>query len=308
MTVKKSVFASKGEERGFQSIEHTWGDNYRVLPQFPFSALFEPDRSIRDSSNYFYKTSIDYVFCTKEGEPILAIDFDGLGEGYIRDGQYVQGNESNQRNRKWGFDFKIQYADKNNFPYYVVASGEFKNLGEEISLTIVDGIIGSVLAKRGFDDQIPLLIEEQRGFIDNLPPHERQDYIQDLVLAQELDSDVKYSKIFEKMVEIKDANPGLDSLGVGYSYFEDPALPDLEGPLPFGSPESLSARSAAMEHVETLGCVCTLYDTPVGEVSEVATMRNIGHSFQYLSLLGEIAELSAWAKCSRLLSRRSHSA
>lgn len=305
MTVKKSVFASKGEERGFRSIEHRWGDDYRVFPQFPFSALFEPDKSIRDSSNYFYKTSIDYVFCTKEGEPILAIDFDGLGEGYSRDGQYVQGNEGNQRNRKWGFDFKTQYAEKNNFPYYVVASNEFENLGEEISLTIVDGIIGSVLALRDFHEQLPLVIEEQYGFIDNLPSHERQDYIQDLVIAQEVDSDVKYSKIFEKIVEIKDANPGLESRGFGYRYFEYPPLPNLEGSLPFGSAESLSARLAAMKYVETLGCVCTLYDTPVGEVSEVATMRNIGHPFQFLSLLQEIAELLAWAKYSRLLARRS---
>ena len=42
MGVKQSIFGSKSEERGFRSIEHTWGESYRVIPQFPMSALFTP--------------------------------------------------------------------------------------------------------------------------------------------------------------------------------------------------------------------------------------------------------------------------
>ena len=33
MTVKESVFASKSEERGFRSIERTWGEEYRIQGQ-----------------------------------------------------------------------------------------------------------------------------------------------------------------------------------------------------------------------------------------------------------------------------------
>lgn len=70
------IFGSGGEKRGSVSIERTWGDSYRVFPQFPFSALFEPDESIRDTSNFFFKTSVDYVLYTNGGEPTLP-HFDG---------------------------------------------------------------------------------------------------------------------------------------------------------------------------------------------------------------------------------------
>ena len=189
MAIKKSVFGSKGEERGFRSIEHTWGEKYRVFPQFPFSALFESDGSIRDKSNLFFKTSIDYVFCTNEGVPVLAIDFDGLGKGFNKNGQYIQAETTDDPYRKSKFDFKIKYAEKDNFPYYIVASDEFDHLGQDLSLTVVDGIIGSVLAKKDFDQRIPSIIEEHREAIDNLLPDEQQDYVQDLVISQEVDSD-----------------------------------------------------------------------------------------------------------------------
>ena len=43
MAVRDSIFGSKSEERGFRSIEHTWGEDYVVYPQIPMSALFVPD-------------------------------------------------------------------------------------------------------------------------------------------------------------------------------------------------------------------------------------------------------------------------
>ena len=308
MAIKRSVFSSKGEERGFRSIERTWGERHRVFPQFPFSALFEPDDSIRDKSNLFFKTSIDYVFCTSEGVPVLAIDFDGLGKGFNKDGQYIQTEKTNDPHRKSKFDFKIRYSEKDDFPYYIVASDEFKHLGQDLSLTIVDGIIGSVLAKKDFDQHIPFLIEEHRDIIENLMPDEQQDYVQDLVISQEVDSDFAYNPIIQKTAEVRyNISAITGSMAYGreeYHYFEEPELPGLEGPGSFGSIESLSARLAAMKDVEVLGCACTLFDTPIGEVSEVATMRNIGYSDQYLSLIKEIAELLVWTKYSRLLSKK----
>ena len=42
----------------------------------------EPDKRMPSGSyNLFFTTSIDYVLCTKEGIPLLGIDFDGLGGG-----------------------------------------------------------------------------------------------------------------------------------------------------------------------------------------------------------------------------------
>ena len=304
MTMKKSVFGSRGEERGFRSIEHTWGEEYRVFPQFSFSALFEPDASWRDTSNLFFKTSIDYVLCTQAGQPLLAIDFDGLGQGFDRDGQYVQVQETRDPHRKLKFDFKLRYAKKSVFPYYVVASDEFRHLGQGIELTVVDGIIGSELSRIDFRERIPSVVEEHRDIIDNMPPDEQSDYIQDLVTSQEVESDFAFNPITKKWSEVMNEIrqfSDLTSLKESYRYYHEPELPDLEGPGLFGSVESQRARFDAMDKIERVGCVCVLADTPVGEVSDMVWMRNVGHS---LSLVNEIAELLAYSKLLRLLRKR----
>ena len=150
MAVRESIFGSKSEERGFRSIEYTWGERYRVIPQFPMSGLFEPNpaRVREGTSNLFFKTSFDYMLATEEGRPLLAIDFDGMGKGFDRDGEYVQIEATKDRYRKSKFDFKLRYAIENDFPYHIVASEEFNYLGDGAELTLVDGIIGSVLSTK----------------------------------------------------------------------------------------------------------------------------------------------------------------
>ena len=98
--------------------------------------------------------------------------------------------------------------------------------------------------------------------------------------------------------------------GGRYNHFEEPELPGLyyedpqSGGLSLPSIDSLKARAEAMKHVERLGCQFILVDTPVGEVSATAWIRNIGYTMQHLPLVKEIAELFVWIKMSRLLSKR----
>lgn len=307
MAIKKSVFGSRGEERGFRSIEHTWGEEYRLFPQVPFSALFEPDDTSRSGSNFFFKTSVDYTLCTKGGLPLLAIDFDGLGRGFNRDGQYVEVETTTDPYRKLKFDFKLRYAMKSDFPYYIVASDEFKHVDHETNLTIVDGLIGYELAHKDFKERMPSVVEVHQDAIDNLAPHDRQEYIQNLVIEQEVTSDLKYNRITQKTYEVQyKAEPPLRSLVRRWSHqnVHEPELPDLESPGIFGSIESFKARLAAIKDIERVGCVYTLLDTPIGEVSETAWMRNIGHISQCLVITQDIAELLVWTKLSRLLRRR----
>ena len=161
MSVKKSVFGSKSEERGFRSIEHTWGEDYAIYPQFPWSGLFTPDPNWKDTTNLFFKTSVDYVFCEKGGRPLLAIDFDGMGRGFDRNGEYVQTEATSDRFRKVKFDFKLQWAKKEGLPYYIVSSEEFARLGKDVHLTVVDGIIGSTLARQAFHERVGDYVEER---------------------------------------------------------------------------------------------------------------------------------------------------
>ncbi len=303
MAVKESVFGSKGEEKGFRSIEHTWGLEYRIFPQFPFSALFEPDESIGDTSNFFYKTSVDYVLCTQAGKPVLAVDFDGLGRGFNRDASYVQVEQTDDRQRKIKFDFKLRYAKKNNFPYYIVASDEFIYLDTETNLTIMDGLIGYELARRDFNDSIPSFIENHRVDIENMLLYERQEFIQDLVIQQEVESNHKRNRIIQKMdevmTEIRETS-GWNWEGSGSYYVHDPELPDLDYRETLPSAENLKSRATEMEKVEWVGFHYTLFDTPIGEVSAIVWMRNFEPA---ASVVQDIAEFLCWTKLSRRLGR-----
>ena len=185
------------------------------------------------------------------GQPLLAIDFDGLGKGFDRDGQYVQVEETRDPHRKLKFDFKLRYAKKNGFPYYVVASEEFRRLDKEIELTVVDGIIGSILASRDFDERISALMEEHRDTIDSLPPDEQYEYTQDLVLEQEVMSDIEHNPVTQRVLEVRDqiqAISGSWSWREDYRTYEEPELPELDG---FGL--STSAESLAAAGVSRAG-------------------------------------------------------
>ena len=297
MAVRNSIFGSKSEERGFRSIESKWGESYRLFSQTPFSALFTPDPRWRDSSHLFFKTSVDYVLCTSEGRPLLAIDFDGLGRGFDKDdgGLYTQVKETEDKYRKLKFDFKLKYARKNGFPYHIISFDEFNSIGGGMDLTVVDGIIGSVLSKKSLLDGITSFLEEHSDTIDNLPPVERSEYIQDLVIGFEALCDLEHNPIILKKVEVRGdvlEIIGFDSWSMTIQELE-PEMPSLDA----------SARVQAMEDVEEQGCAVTISDTPVEEVSEVVRIRSVAYS---ISLVREIAELLAWYKVLRLLQPRNN--
>ena len=302
MAVRNSIFGSKSEEKGFRSIEHTWGEDYVVYPQIPWSALFTPDPNWRDTSNFFFKTSVDYVLCTKGGHPILAIDFDGMGGGFDRDGKYVQIQTTQDRSRKRKFDIKLRFAQLNNFPYHIVSSEEFSFLGEGIKLTVVDGIIGSVVAKSQFLDRAPLFLEEHAEEIERQPHSYKTEFIQDLLTGLEVDCDAEHSKIFRKTCEVLDqirSINGAYSYPHGYRTFEEPECPSVDWP-PWESAGAFKRRVEALKRVKVWGCVVTISDTPLGELTEIVRVRNVAHS---LSLVIEIGELMAWSKLLRLLRR-----
>ena len=299
MVVRSSIFGSRGEKRGFRSIESTWGSDYRVFPQISFSDLFKPDESTRDTSNFFYKTSVDYVLCTEDGKPLLAIDFDGMGSGYNKSGQYVQVEPTTDRHRKSKFDFKIKYARRHGLPYYIVSSEEFEYVDQDSTLTIVDGLIGTELARRDFYEQIPGIIEDHRYEIDRLLPGEQHDYIHSLVTWQGVQSDYAYNPFLQKTAEVMYSLGVFDgsfSFGWTHKYLDEPGLPHLDG-----TNGSLETRIAVSDHVERVGSECILLDTPMGDISATARMRNIGNYSTCIGITTELAELLAWFKLARLL-------
>ena len=287
MAVQDSIFGSKSEERGYRSIERTWGGKYAVYPQIPLSALFKPDPNWRGTSNFFFKTNVDYVICSNEGSPILAIDFDGLGRGFDRNGEYVQVEATQDRYRKRKFDIKLRFARENNFPYHIVSSDEFNLLGDDVQLTVVDAIIGQTLANTSFSDRVQSFIDEHAEEIDMQPNWYKGEYVQDLIIDLEVDCEAEHSKIWQKKSEVYSeiySITGRHSYSQSYHFTEEPGVP-----------------SVAWDRVEVCGCLVTIFDTPVGEVSEIFKMRNLGYSAP--SLVHDIGDLMAWSKLLRLLRR-----
>lgn len=242
------------------------------------------------------------MLCTNKGRPILAIDFDGLGGGFDRDGEYVQVEATPDRFRKSKFDIKLRFSQQNGFPYHVVSSEEFRSLANGIELTVVDGIIGSTIAKKQFLDLAPSFLEEHADEIETQPHWYKSEYIQDLLMGLEMDCDAEHSKIFRKTCDVRKqvhSITGTFSYPQGYLWFEEPECPPVDSP-PWENPAAFHRRVEAMKRVEFWGCIATVSETPVGEVSVRVRVRNVAHS---LSLVMEISELLAWSKLLRLLPR-----
>ena len=301
MAVKDSIFGSEPEAKGFRSIEHTWGRNYAVYPQIPISEILDADPEFQEKEkDFFYKTSLDYVLCSKEGRPMVAIDFDGLRKGFDRDGEYVQGKGPPDRNRKWKFDFKLRLAQKYGFPYHIVSSQEFRQDGGRIKLTVVDGIIGSSIAKQCFLKRAPSFLEEHAEEIERQPDSCKSEFIQDLLMVLELDCDVEHSKIVRKTFELMDEIRSIEGdfpVSTEYRLFEEPECPSVELE-PWRDMEAFRRRLEAFQRIEVWGCTVTLGDTPVGDVSATVKMRNVAHS---ITLVNEIGELVAWSRLLRRL-------
>ena len=240
-----------------------------------------------------------------------------MGKGFNKGEKYIQEVETIDRNRGNKFNFKLRYARKNNLPYYVIAGEEFEHLDKETNLTIVDGLIGYELAIRDFKERIFSVVKEHRDYMNNLTLHEQHEYRQDIVLDEELDAHRKCSRIIHETEKVR--NKIRDKLGAygykmfksqEYSYTNYPELPgtSMVKVMIFSVAlwKSLKSRLKAMKNVEEVKCTYTVFDTPIGEVSNVAWMRNIGDYSKCLLIIRDIAELLAWKKILRLLQRRAN--
>ena len=184
-----------------------------------------------------------------------------------------------------------------------MASDEFEHIDQGIYLTIVDGLIGSELGRRDFHQNIQQLIDDHQEIIDDLSPLEQQEYVQDLALVQEIESDFQYNYLIQETAKVRGRiGEAIGWLGSGqeFHYIEYPEAPGLDWSGPSRLAESLKRRSEKLKAAEWNGCVYKLLDTPIGEISQVGWMRNFGT----FGIVQEIAELLCWTKLSRLLRRQ----
>lgn len=291
--IKTSVFGSRPERELFARLRSQWGTKFDLWPSLPLAQIIDVDSASHylqeRERTFFLKTNVDYTLCTKNGRPILSVEFDGLGGGFSRQGEYVQRKVTTDPYRKLKLDLKLKIAQREKYPFFVVSFEEAKALNEEISLTIVDGIIGQVLAKHELHKSLQTLYEDHKEQIEALPPSSQRDYIQDLVLDAETLAELKWDPI-AKLAAIYEHEAFEKGIVRSYrtEFLNDPELPNGD---PFTDFSVLEKRIALIKSAVRTGCRI-IADTTKVAIIETVWLRNFEDgSVSPLHIAVNIAEL-----------------
>lgn len=272
MKIRNYVFGSGNEKELFNTLKTHWAQRFDLYPSLPFASIIDiDDARLSDTERSFlYKTSVDYTLCTKQGKPLVSVEFDGLGHGFSQDGKYIQIVPSTDQYRKLKLDLKLRLCKEVGYPLFVVSYDEKVSLGDDITLTIVDGLIGQVLAKRHFLLTIAKVVEQHQELLEGLPPDEQHEYIQDLVSDAGAEAELTWDPIAQKAAQLQGTLLGkVIWKSLRHEYLHDPELPGGD----LFDVQAFKHRVEALKHIRRVGCKVTL-DTPEGKFSETAWVRN----------------------------------
>ena len=147
-----SIFDSKAERKIYQRLKTVWSKYVCAYPQIPVRKVLGYD-DLKGlpippgAIDYLLRTEFDFVICEKETDnPVLAIEFDGIGKGFSQNGRYVSRVAVlNDPYRKLKLDAKLRACELSGFPLVVVSFVETDLLEEsENAITVLDGIIGEI--------------------------------------------------------------------------------------------------------------------------------------------------------------------
>lgn len=179
-----SIFDSRAERAVFESLDSRFGGAGRLVPQLPLSKLIELDgQDVLTAAEvgFFYKTNVDFTFADEDGRPLFSIEFDGIGGGYSRAGIYVPQRPTGDPRREWKFDFKLRLAREVGYPLLILSFDEAGPLADGESLTVLDGIVGHLLANTKAPEIIRERLAEGQHELDQYDDDLRFEMAQDLV-------------------------------------------------------------------------------------------------------------------------------
>ncbi|GEM_PF-1097460 len=278
MRTRGTVFGSTSEKELFTTLCSTWSKTFNFWPSLPFLSVIELDGDEVSPFEWEFlkKTSVDVTVCTKrENRPLLSIEFDGMGHGFSRDGKYIQTHPTQDPNRKLKLDLKLRIAEAVKYPLVVLSYEEKNPIGPELTLTVADGIIGQIIAKKRMHEMIGEFLAQEP--IESVPPEFRHEYAQDLVDSAEVKAELDWNPIARLAAEYDCALARLSLITrQGWEYLHEPELPDLDHEDPFrASPQSFQARIRAFEEAIRVGCRYHV-ETHKGRFSDTVWLRNIG--------------------------------
>jgi hypothetical protein len=314
MSIKNSVFASKSERGNFYKLRRTWGSKYAIYHNLPFLNVFGTE-GLLDLSDWrtthlitlteleiarLKKTSIDYTLCDEQDCPILCIEFDGLQQGFNVGTTYYPDEIMPPINvwRKEITELKLKVALGSMFPFFVVGSKQFDDIHPDAKLTIVDAVIGDVLAWKathakfstGFDPDEIGYSQEQ---FDAMPKWEQDEVIQDWVIGVEVETTLEHNPVARKRAELE------LSLGIQSWEHESLTYPSLD------IAKTIKERGNFLNDAILYGSKVTLHTDDCGDVVSIIWLPNfkvIGYSG--LTLCEEVAGLLALEKLKRIRASR----
>ena len=292
----KSVFKSKSEEKYYHVLKARLSDKYNIYPQLPFAQIIDlSDMNLNHKKREFLlKTNVDYTICDKDtNEPLLSIEFDGLGSGFSRDGKYYMKQVTkNDPYRKLKMEAKLQIAKECDYPLFVVSYDECDPINQNLSLAILDGIIGQFFAKKNFQKYTGDFNALEKPSFSS--PDEKYEYDQDLVTSAEVMSELDYDPLAKLEAKLSvEAEPNRFSLE--YLSYPEPPNFDADGPMS-ASIESWKKRIKAINNAERVGVLV------VGEYGNVKIPRKIlvrnfeGYGVSPTTIAENIAKILVWQK------------
>ncbi len=300
MEMRESIFGSKKEQGLFETIRSNWAQDFEVYPNLAVSQVISfshDDTLTKEEKEYLRKTSIDYTICDRTGKPLLGIEFDGMGRGFSNSNRYIPKKDSVGATRRNKIGLKLKAALMSGFPLVVVSYQESSFLKDE-KLTVVDGIIGKILANRHLHIRVKELFENSEDGIQQMNQLEKQKFVQDLADEAEVEGEMKWNPVAKKAAEYE--------MKIGwkkksYEYLHDPELPDIKGTF---DTAGIEKRCEALKKNVKVGCKVTI-KTSEGSFAGLAWMRNIEClGFSAASLVCDIAELFAFKAASSAQEKR----
>ncbi len=315
MGVKTHVFGSNAERAAWDKLRRRWGDRYSLYPNLPFLMVFDT-RNLVDVSawpdsmptpqvseqelNWLKKTSIDFTLCDVDDTPLVCVEFDGMQEGFNVGPKYRAAEPTNPW-RDSIMSLKLKVAHGSLFPYFVVGSRQFEDISNATQLSLVDAIIGSVLAGKALEVRASNFNPEDLGMtsdeFERLPDSDKDELIQDWFIGAEAEADVTYNPVFAAEHDLW--NELSSRLGPMQRSTHHVYVPSLDGA------KTMIERANLMRKAILHGAECTVTTQQFGDVKRTVWLPNFNvPGFSEYGFLDELAELVALDAVRRLADAR----
>jgi Protein of unknown function (DUF2726) len=250
--MKQGLFDSRTERRLYRFLTSSWHTRVSIYPQIPvrkvlgYESLERLPLSQRQK-DYLLRTEFDFVVCDKTTDlPIVAVEFDGIGGGFAKDGQYITNvTPLNDPYRKRKIEAKPAACELSLFPLVVVSWEEIEPLTDaRDSLTILDGIVGYILSLRQRHEKVAERMADLERADEYDPTGNEVGALLDEIAFE---SDLETNPMAKAVVELQKRLP---KYGVGHKILRD-------RPGYIGSRHYLFTSSGSgtpdISHVEVLG-------------------------------------------------------